>query len=258
MPQLRRRFPGLVFSSDALTAALHAFAEERGETAVDRLRLRIDRRQESWKLEHIEDFLVEYARGTDRASVHQQAGKWRFAFAISGGDSVLTVRLKTAAAVRRVLAPLERERLDRPFTVFIGHGRSPQWQALANHLREQHEIHVVSYETLSRFGQPASEVLEAAALSATVALLVHTAELESVDGTRHAVPNVAHETGLFSSRLGTDRAIVIREDSCHPFTNIAGLTQLRFADNNIRETFGDVVAALRRIELNMRNPNSAS
>lgn len=251
-------FPGLVFSSDALTAALHAFAEECGEVAVDRILLRIDRSQESWKLERLEDFLVEYARGTDRATVRERAGKWRFAFSVASGDSVLTVRLKTASAVRRVLAPLEQERVNRPFTVFIGHGRSPQWQALANHLREQHEIHVVSYETLARFGQPASEVLESAALSSAAALLVHTAELESVDGTRHAVPNVAHETGLFSSRLGTDRAIVIREDSCRPFTNIAGLTELRFSDNNIKETFGDVVAALRRIESKMRMPNSAA
>jgi len=79
-----------------------------------------------------------------------------------------------------------------------------------------------------------------------VAPLVHAAEVQTVDGEWHAMPNVVHETGFFSAHLGPDRALVLREDSCRPFTNIAGLTELRFSDRNIREVFGDVVAMLRR------------
>lgn len=98
--------------------------------------------------------------------------------------------------------------METTFRVFIGHGPNPQWQALANHLREGHGYPVITYESLAEYGQPASQVLDLAARSASVALLVHTSELETVDGYRLAAPNVIHETGFFSAHLGADRALV--------------------------------------------------
>ena len=58
-----------------------------------------------------------------------------------------------------------------------------------------------------------------------------TAEDEHADGTKHARENVIHEVGLFQGRLGFNRAIVILEDGCAEFSNIAGLDQLRYTGN---------------------------
>jgi predicted nucleotide-binding protein len=82
--------------------------------------------------------------------------------------------------------------------------------------------------------------------SASFALLVHTAEDEQADGSMRARENVVHETGLFQGRLGFERAIVLREDGCADFSNISGLQEIRFHEGNIRETFGEVVATIRR------------
>ena len=80
----------------------------------------------------------------------------------------------------------------------------------------------------------------------SIAFLVHTAEDEDKDGTYHARENVIHETGLFQGKLGFKRAIVLLEDGCNEFSNISGIQQLRFAKDNIKESFGDVVSTINR------------
>jgi hypothetical protein len=244
--QLRRRFLGTTVDTAALRAALEAFNRGCGEDTVGRRVLRLSRRNESWELERVDDFLEEYARGPCQALLQEESGEGVFSFRDDWGNVELTVRSSDLAEVRRVMAPLEQTAMETTFRVFIGHGPNPQWLALANHLREGHGYPVITYESLAEYGQPASQVLDLAARSASVALLVHTSELETVDGYRLAAPNVIHETGFFSAHLGADRALVLREISCRPFANIAGQTELRFSDGNIREVFGDVVAALRR------------
>jgi predicted nucleotide-binding protein len=59
---------------------------------------------------------------------------------------------------------------------------------------------------------------------------------------------VVHETGLFQGRLGFSRAIIVRQRGCDAFSNVAGLQELHYTDQ-IREAFGEVVAALRREEI---------
>jgi predicted nucleotide-binding protein len=58
--------------------------------------------------------------------------------------------------------------------------------------------------------------------------------------------NVVHETGLFHAKLGLDRTIIIREEGCQDFSNIHGIVEVRYARDNIRESFGEVVATIRR------------
>ena len=55
-----------------------------------------------------------------------------------------------------------------------------------------------------------------------------------------------HETGLFQGRLGFNRALILLEDGTDEFSNIKGIQQIRFGKNNIKETFGEVLATLRR------------
>jgi hypothetical protein len=51
---------------------------------------------------------------------------------------------------------------------------------------------------------------------------------------------------LRDNALGFSRAIVLLEQGTEEFSNLHGIQQIRFAKGNVRETFGDVLAALRR------------
>lgn len=82
--------------------------------------------------------------------------------------------------------------------------------------------------------------------SSSFALLVMTGEDETKDGKTLARQNVVHEAGLFQGKLGFSRAIILLEDGTEEFSNIHGLQQIRFSKGRIRESFGDVLAVLKR------------
>jgi len=82
--------------------------------------------------------------------------------------------------------------------------------------------------------------------AAAIAFLVLTAEDELADGKMQARMNVVHEAGLFQGRLGFSRAIIMLEEGCEEFSNVQGLGQLRFPQNNIRAAFHDVQLVLER------------
>jgi predicted nucleotide-binding protein len=130
--------------------------------------------------------------------------------------------------------------------IFIGHGHSPYWQDLRTHLQDHHGLRCEVFESGPRAGRPALEVIAEMARNASFALLVHSAEDEQADGGLRARENVVHETGLFQGRLGFQRAIILREEGCEDFSNIAGIQEIRFHTRNIKETFGEVVATIRR------------
>ncbi len=131
-------------------------------------------------------------------------------------------------------------------TVFLGHGRSPVWRDLRDHLRDHHGYKVEAYETGARAGHTIRDIVEEMAKKSDMAFLVHSAEDELQNGEFQARPNVIHETGLFQGKLGFSRAIVLLEDGCKEFSNLSGIQQIRFSKKNIRETFGDVLATLKR------------
>ena len=81
---------------------------------------------------------------------------------------------------------------------------------------------------------------------AAFAFLVMTAEEEHADATLHARPNVIHEVGLFQGHLGFTRAIILLEDGCSEFSNIIGLSQIRFPRSEISARFEDVRRVLER------------
>jgi predicted nucleotide-binding protein len=142
--------------------------------------------------------------------------------------------------------PEEPEPEEPKPTIFIGHGRSPLWRDLLDHLHHQHGYPVEAYETGARAGHSIRDVLEHMLRDSSFAVLVMTGEDEAVDGSLRARQNVIHETGLFQGHLGYSRAIVLLEDGTDEFSNIHGVQQIRFSKAKIRETFGDVLATLRR------------
>ncbi len=134
---------------------------------------------------------------------------------------------------------------DRP-VVFIGHGRSPQWKELKDHLREQHGYPVEAYEIGARAGHAIRDILEEMLEKSSFAILVMTAEDRVRKAHMRARQNVVHELGLFQGRLGFSRAIILLERGVEGFSNMQGIHQILFSKRNIKETFGDVLATLKR------------
>lgn len=130
--------------------------------------------------------------------------------------------------------------------VFIGHGRAPAWRDLKDFVQDRlklpwdefNRVPVAGVTNTARL----SEMLEAAA----IAFLVMTAEDERADGNLQARMNVIHEAGLFQGRLGFARAIVLLEEGCEEFSNIAGLGQIRFPQGNIADAFEEIRRVLER------------
>jgi len=130
--------------------------------------------------------------------------------------------------------------------IFIGHGKSPLWRDVKDHLQDKHGLEVEAYEIGSRSGHAVRDILEDMLKKSSFAVLVMTGEDETADGNLRARQNVIHEAGLFQGRLGFSRAIVLLEEGTEVFSNIHGIDQIRFSKGNIRETFGDILATIRR------------
>ena len=130
-------------------------------------------------------------------------------------------------------------------SIFIGHGHDPSWRDLRDHLRDLHHFDVDHFERHSRVGYSTSHVLGEMLNRSNFAVLVMSAEDSVAGGGIRARQNVVHEAGLFQGRLGFSRAIVVLQEGVEEFSNIVGLTQLRY-ESLISEVFGDVVAAVRR------------
>jgi predicted nucleotide-binding protein len=130
--------------------------------------------------------------------------------------------------------------------VFLGHGRSKLWRELKDHLADHHGFEVVAFESGSRAGHTIRDILDEMAIESNIAFLVMTAEDEMADGSFQARPNVIHEAGLFQGKPGFSRGIIVLEEGCSDFSNIHGIQQIRFSKGNIREAFGDIIAAIKR------------
>ena len=95
-------------------------------------------------------------------------------------------------------------------------------------------------------GLTIKEVLEEKLTESSFALLVLTGEDQDAQGKLHARENVIHELGLFQGRLGWRRAIALLEEGVEEFSNIHGLNQIRYTKGIIKESFGEILAILKR------------
>jgi predicted nucleotide-binding protein len=130
--------------------------------------------------------------------------------------------------------------------VFIGHGRSPVWQDLRDFLRDRLHVEWTDFNRDAIAGYATKERLEQMLADASFAFLVMTAEDEHAGGALHARENVVHEVGLFQGRLGFLRAIILLEEGCSEFSNIVGLSQIRFPKGNIMAKSEEIRKVLER------------
>lgn len=130
--------------------------------------------------------------------------------------------------------------------VFIGHGGSPVWRDLKDFLQDRLGLTWDEFNREPTAGLSTKDRLEAMLDDASFAFLVMTGEDSVTDGKLFARQNVIHELGLFQGRHGFDRAIVLLEEGCEEFSNIVGLTQIRFPKGNIMAKTEEIRRVLER------------
>jgi predicted nucleotide-binding protein len=260
----KKEYPRVEFSATALQKIVTEFKDIITDPVkLSFNSLRIEKKKESWKYDTFEEFLAELDNEASYAYLYVTHPEmsfeitiWPASFSISTNVSIsspkreLILRLgnvvETAAENCFVPQPPEpTKELPKP-KIFIGHGNSLQWRDLKDHLKDLHGYEVIAYETGSRAGHTIRDVIADMLDKASFAILVMTGEDDMSDGSIRARQNVIHELGLFQGRLGFTKAIVLKEDGTEEFSNINGVNQIRYTKGNIKETFGDIIAVLKR------------
>lgn len=216
---------------------------------------------EDWRHDSQEEFYADIRKEISSYNLRASDGGYSLQIGYSFHDSTVAVEAPTRAEVEHIFACFEKssEQCKIPPTpltddqvaslkpvIFIGHGRSPQWRDLKDHLHEKHGYRVQAYEIGARAGHAIRDILEEMLDESSFAILVMTGEDKTQSGHVRARQNVVHELGLFQGRLGFARAIILLERGVQEFSNIQGIHQIRFSKKNIKETFGDVLATLVR------------
>lgn len=129
-----------------------------------------------------------------------------------------------------------KDRID----IVIGHGRSPVWRELKEWLRDHYDCKIHEFNSQSVVGVSHKERLKELMDVADIAFLLMTAEDEDGSGKLQARQNVVHEVGLFQGALGFENAVVLLEENCVEFSNIAGLGQIRFPTGNLEPAFESI------------------
>jgi predicted nucleotide-binding protein len=247
------------FNSRTLRQAWEGLVQKAGQKLPSTTNtLKVEDAGATWKFDTVDEFLAAYRRDIASAYFDHIMKGYRFILMFNAfiSQTSLTIEAPSRQEIEAIfnifedalpdsLLATSDPPVEKP-VIFIGHGRSGAWRDLKDHLQDKHEYEVSAYEIGSRAGHTIRDILEEMLDESSCAFLVLTGEDEMPDGRLLARQNVIHETGLFQGHLGFSRAIVLLEDGAEEFSNLAGIQQIRFAKSNIKETFGEVLAVLRR------------
>jgi predicted nucleotide-binding protein len=134
----------------------------------------------------------------------------------------------------------------KPARVFIGHGHSAEWITIKEFIKDRLNLDYDEFNREPSSGKSFKERLLEMLNSCNFAIIVMTAEDETVDRKIRARENVVHEAGLFQGKLGFENVIILREDSCKPFSNIDGLVQVPYPKGRIMAASEEIRRTLER------------
>jgi predicted nucleotide-binding protein len=196
---------------------------------------------------------IEYYEKMSALPGDAKANESNFWKGLDQAQSLLELMIEEIEADRTeatIAASVETPHLvEGKHCIFIDHGRSPLWREVKSFLEDALGLSVVCYESESRVGKSIVPILEKMLAEANFAVLILTGEDETATGSVRARQNVIHEIGLFQSRLGFNRAILLKQEGVENFTNVDGLQYIPFAENRIEQTFHELIRALKREEL---------
>ena len=251
------------FSAEVISEALMLVQElerrlKKSVTLEHRI-LIVDHDDSRWHHDTLQEFLADYRKYDGLAMLEVRVPDINLHFFYSSRHTSVSVTAPSRADIEAVfdvfakhlkestLSPIPKPDMAKAKpVVFIGHGKSPDWRDLKDHLQDKHGVKVEAYETGARAGHAIRDILTELLSKSSFAVLVLTSEDEQADGSHRARQNVIHETGLFQGRIGFNRAIVLLEEGAEELSNLHGIQHIRFSKGNIKETFGEVVATLRR------------
>ncbi len=248
MPAKQKTYRHVKFRAEDLRRAVAGFLAELENVQDLRRHLSVAKGDTEWNFS--DDDEAFYPHYSDPAAEHANFNLWRPAsefivrYSRAAGTEV-TVALPGEAQVERVFAVFEggREAGAEPYTrprphIFLGHGKSDAWQELQHYLKGEHGFDVFVYEIGGRSNYTIREFLCNVRSDAAFAVLVQTAEDDA-----RTRDSAIHELGLFQGRLGFGRAMLLTEVA---FPELAGVRKIASARGGMRETFGEVLAVLRR------------
>jgi hypothetical protein len=260
-----RDFKRVYFGSEIIQDSIKEFISTTGDKDNDELTksLTVRFNNESWEHDNFEEFFADFRK--DFRSAHlsiysRKNTKYHLVISVNKyfKNTEITFEAPSRHEIERFfniyeinasrffVPPIEEEDQVEAPTIFIGHGRSELWRDLKDHLQDKHKYNVESFESGARAGHVIRDILESMLDESTFAILVLTGEDKTEDGKLRARQNVIHEAGLFQGKLGFNRAIILLEEDTEEFSNISGVQQIRFAKGNIKETFGEILATLKR------------
>lgn len=200
------------------------------------------------------DRLKEFARvafkfetpsyGDPETSVTIDANEWGTSATIKAAAENIETLSQDIRTLLESVVDQERIRALLPaFRVFIGHGGDNKWEVVRDYISDA-GYEIESFESDTRAGEMTLAVVEQMVSRSTVAVVVMTGVDVLKDGRVMARQNVVHEIGLAQGLLGIANTIVLLENGTEEFTNIQGLTQVRFASGEIHRTKREVLATL--------------
>jgi hypothetical protein len=225
--------------------------------------LTVAKGHESWTFDTLDEWYASYHReGTTGCYLWGRFPDYDFVVQATNETNVfsISVTAPTTGEVERVMRVFNLAEEDAklpdlpmiapvqpPVVVFIGHGgASHDWRLIKDHLQDLQGYKIEAYEVGARAGHTIRDVVTTMMGNSSFALLVMTGEDETADGGARARQNVVHETGLFQGRLGFNRAIAVVENGVEIFSNLDGVQQIRYDKGNVKSTFGEILATLRR------------
>lgn len=228
--QKEKTYRNVRFDSQTLSEADAALGAKNSYS-----RLKVTFSDSVWNFDTLEEFLAAADKGTPYLSAWTADRKRYVSVAAFRDSADVTVEAATRNEIESIFSvfdknaercrlPVEPEATPPP-KIFIGHGGSPQWRDLKDHLHEKHGYAIEAYEIGSREGHAVRDILEEMLDESLFALLVLTGEDETRDGGLRARQNVVHESGLFQGRLGFSRAIILLEEGMEEFSNIADFSK---------------------------------
>lgn len=260
----KKTYTAVRFSADVLQEANREICGLVNHDQRDKIyyNFRVEHDDASWKYDNVDEFISDYRRFNGYACFNVHLYNYDLDVTAYLRDTIVSISAPSRPEIEKVFDVFEKNILAAKLpplpeppepdpqkiepVIFIGHGQSPQWKDLKDHLQDKHGYKVEAYETGARAGHTIRDILEEMVLRSSFALLVFTGEDEQADGGLRARQNVVHEAGLFQGKLGFPRAIMLFENGVEDFSNVAGIQQIRFSKSNIKETFGEVLATLKR------------
>lgn len=257
--QKHKSYSDTKFSADVLNSAIERF---KALAALNEHPYRnesycVEHDDCRWNYDNFPEYLADYRKFSSYSYVDLSAGERRFRLTRYERQTDIEIHSDNRSDIETVFSYFENA---APFskipppptpkpakpTIFIGHGRSFAWRALKDHLQDKHDYSVEAYESGARAGHTIRDILEDMIRKSSFAILVLTAEDEQLDGQLRARQNVVHEAGLFQGKLGFPRAIMLIENGVEEFSNVQGIQYIGFSAGRIKETFGEVLATLKR------------